>query len=61
MMEIGAGPANRVEKDRLANRGGRDARATRAGRDVLANRGDKVRPHRVQQESIALRTPILEQ
>jgi hypothetical protein len=60
-MEIGAGPAIRAGRDRLATRGGRDALATRAGRDALANRGDKVRPHHVQQESIALRTAVLEQ
>jgi hypothetical protein len=32
----------------------------RAERDALANRADKVRRHHVQQESIALRTPVLE-
>jgi len=61
MMGIGAGPANRAGRDRRATRGGRDALATRAEMDALATRGDEVRPHHVQQGSIALRTPIPEQ
>jgi hypothetical protein len=42
-------------------RGERDVLATKAGMDVQATRADKVRPHHVQQGSIALRTPRLEQ
>jgi hypothetical protein len=70
MIEIGVGPeiraardglATRVARDGLATRAPRGGLATRAARDALVTRADKARRHHVQQESIALPTPTLEQ
>jgi hypothetical protein len=61
MMEIATAPETRGERDVLATKAGMDVLATKAGMDVQATRADKVRPHHVQQGSIALRTPRLEQ
>jgi hypothetical protein len=61
MIEIGVGPEIRAARDGLATRVARDGLATRAPRDALVTRADKARRHHVQQESIALPTPTLEQ
>ena len=50
-LETGAGPETQVKQD---------APATQAKRDALATRAYKGKPHRVRQESIAIRTVTLE-
>ncbi len=56
-----ARPETEVGRDTPETRARRDGPATRAKRDAPATRVYKVRPRHVQQESIAIRTTILEE